>query len=514
MMLDNEPAGENSNVPAPFLEPPVASSKRSKYRNLDWEGNRKRLHQLYPLDSKSLTETMQIMKNEYGFDASLKLGDGRSTCRVPWLIRWSKRVTQGRRVERRQNSLAHTPAGMVVATPGSSLDNQSPTVATSPQNVEDAGSPDVIVLRSNPLPGKKVLPLSWNDQNRQDLAATLEMAQSDYEAGELDQAESAFIEAYEGYEHLLSSTHDETVKVAYRIATFYTHFCDSRMGHCGVAWTKIKSTKWHREEAEEVKAPQRSIWLSGYVWARTTPGICEDVNMNANSSRIDYGLSVARVHVATGEPAVETFLKTIEHLCTRDPRNLAIQGLRARGELLKLYLKQDASDTIIGHGEAFSTASAVFSTFWDQFSWNRKNLKSRDILEAAMELASCALKGGFDNNAKWMFRRIENKATSVLGSDDERTIWTLISIGIVYQNAKWWYDAKPWFEQACAAADAKYGTEDGITESLELALEKRHFSYISDEGRPFKLSLELWFHNLSEQIAPGVIFFRHGMASL
>jgi tetratricopeptide (TPR) repeat protein len=420
---------------------------------------------------------------------------------------------------------------MKVATPGSPLNT---TFAVSPQNREDAGLPDVIILQSKPLSGKETLRLSWNGKSREDLAATLEAARKYHQQGDMDQAERDFIEAYEGFEHLLSSTHDETVQVAYNFAEFYAQqgrkpeadeileaLTQKHIDRWGIEHKKTQQlvlhvvellNGWNREsdalafvahawdiaDSQEKKSKPQNDTVRRQKRRRggrsnfpatgreRLQEMSEDVDTNANFNRIDHTLSVARVYVTANEPAVETFLKAIASVCARDPKNFAVQGIRTRGELLRLYLKQDKSDTIIDHGEAFVTACALLSTFWDGFSWNRKSPKSLDLLEASLELASSVLKGGFKNDAKRMFSMIEEKATNVFYDDDERTIWTFISIGLVYQNAKLWSNAKPWFERAFAAADARYGEEDGIYQSLELALEKSHFSYISDEGRPFK----------------------------
>jgi Clr5 domain len=70
MILDDQPTEENTGRLASIPESSERPSKRSKYRHLDWDGNQDRLRQLYLEEGKSLTETMQIMKNEHGFDAS------------------------------------------------------------------------------------------------------------------------------------------------------------------------------------------------------------------------------------------------------------------------------------------------------------------------------------------------------------------------------------------------------------------------------------------------------------
>ena len=104
-----------------------------------------------------------------------------------------------------------------------------------------------------------------------------------------------------------------------------------------------------------------------------------------------------------------------------------------------------------------------------------------------MELIGTMLKAGNTDEALRLFRRVDEKAETVFGRDDERTVWIYISIGLFFQqHGSGWATARPWFEQALAAAMNTFPTRDGIVRSLEKALEKGHFSYLSDEGRPFK----------------------------
>ena len=87
-----------------------------------------------------------------------------------------------------------------------------------------------------------------------------------------------------------------------------------------------------------------------------------------------------------------------------------------------------------------------------------------------------------------MFRDASDKAAVIFGSDDERTVWVLITIGLVYQTHMTWDDAEEWFEGAFSAALANkaWGPKDGIVRALQNAMDHRHFSYVSDKGRPFK----------------------------
>jgi hypothetical protein len=83
-----------------------------------------------------------------------------------------------------------------------------------------------------------------------------------------------------------------------------------------------------------------------------------------------------------------------------------------------------------------------------------------------------------------------------------------LHIGIVYQTHRIWDVARRWFNRAWAAADALWESADGITRYLFVTLfgNKRHFSYLNDEGRAFKTILGcLWLHDAASEVAVGVI---------
>ena len=160
-----------------------------------------------------------------------------------------------------------------------------------------------------------------------------------------------------------------------------------------------------------------------------------------------------------------------------------IQGLRARSELLKLYNKLKQS---VNQREAFMSAVITARTAIMRQKWDKRCFKSFEVMEAVLELAACVLKANYELEALEIIRKVGRKAEEDFGWDQERTIWAKISIGIVYQRYKSWEHAKLWFEHAYAASFAANGDEDGMTMSLQAALDKHHFSYVSDEGRPFK----------------------------
>ena len=186
----------------------------------------------------------------------------------------------------------------------------------------------------------------------------------------------------------------------------------------------------------------------------------------------------------TGEPAVKELIKNIEDICIRDPTRFAKQALQARAELLKLYNKLNTTSK---HIDTFTEARQLLDMCWDGFLWEKEKIRSLDFLEACMEVAAGLLRGGFSDSSWRMFRKIEEKAVNLFGFDDERTIWTVITTGLVYQSVKGWDEARPWFEQTLSAALSAYDEEDGMVRSLEIAMDNRHFSYyITDEGKPHK----------------------------
>ena len=63
LQLDQEP-----DVTRP--QPTVKPSRRAKYLDLDWNANRVAIKGLYIDQNKSLSETIEIMKDRHGFDAS------------------------------------------------------------------------------------------------------------------------------------------------------------------------------------------------------------------------------------------------------------------------------------------------------------------------------------------------------------------------------------------------------------------------------------------------------------
>lgn len=412
----------------------------------------------------------------------------------------------------------------------------------SPQNALSPGRPRnpivarQVVVESEESPsesedGVEDLSLGWNGKSRSELIAMFQAAQSHTSHADSERAETLFLDALKGYGVLLGPTHEDATKVAIAVANFYTEqgrfndadkvvedLCQHHIQKFGIEHRRTQQvilqvvellngcdrqidalaflgrTKELAEANTDDVSPKTSkrskTRRQGNMSRRYAAApsaklfdAAKAITAGNDPEQIDYGIQIARTHVAAKDEAVEAFLKAIIDHCEHDGEALEIQNLRARSELSKLYGKLGKSNEHIIH---FSIAIDTAETIIRRQKWDKERFKSFETMEALLELAASGLKAGSDPEAAGIFERVEQKAEDDFGWDDERTIWAKISIGIIYQRYRNWERAKPWFEHAYAASFAANGAEDGITRSLETAMDKCHFSYVSDEGRPFK----------------------------
>jgi hypothetical protein len=371
------------------------------------------------------------------------------------------------------------------------------------------------------------LSLNWRGHSREQLISMFESARSHAE-NQSNKAEDLFTTALEGYGHLLGPTHEEAVKVAFALASFYTEqgrsadadkviedACRCHISKFGIEHRRTQQLilniveilkGWNRGvDALAFLARSKDLAESeaGLATTRKTkarrrgklsqaqkapPGnelldIAQDIVSTKSAAQIDYGIGVARTHVAANDVAVEAFLQAIIHHCDSDPEGLEIHNLKARSELLKFYIKTLRN---FEQRAIFLSAIDLATVAMYRKIWSKECFKSFEIMEALLELSASVLKGSFEDEAWKLFNRIEHKSEDDFGWDDERTIWAKISIGIIYERQKGWEYAQAWFTHAYAASMAANGEEDGITKALQKAFDRRHFSYLSDEGRPFK----------------------------
>ena len=431
----------------------------------------------------------------------------------------------------------------VVDTP-SEIDYKTPRDdVVSPQNALSPGHPvNQIVARqvvvesddsvSESEDGVQNLSLGWKGKSISELITMYQAARSHANHANSERAETLFLDALKGYGILLGPTHEDATKVAITVANFYTEqsrfndadkvvedLCQHHVKKFGIEHRRTQQvilqvvellngcnrrvdalaflgrTKELAEAYPDEVSPKASkrskTCRRGNTSRRHAAAphsklldTAQVLTASNDPDQLDYGIQLARTHVAAKDEAVEAFLKAIIDHCEHGGEAFEIQNLRARSELLKFYSKLGQS---FQHMDTFASALNRADATIRRQKWEKERFKSFETMEALLELGASVLEaGGFDYQTAGVFHRIEQKAEDDFGWDDERTIWAKISIGLVYQKHRDWERAKPWFEHAYAASFAANGDEDGITRSLRTAMDKRHFSYVSDEGRPFK----------------------------
>ena len=387
---------------------------------------------------------------------------------------------------------------------------------------------DVVAL------GQGGLALRWQGYSRTDLQEMWRTALKCRDTNKFDEAEHMLSQVFNGLCHVLGKTNADTVKVAYNLADLYV-VC-GRMGeavdvlekvmqnHLDTYGSRDKRTQqnilhavellngWNREAdalallslseellssssggrvASNTKADKVARRREGTRQKSTTTGAHSDLSGVTRSiledlspAAVDCGLGVTRTHIAAKNQATEDLLLAIISQCETKPE-LRVQYLKALAELLKLYGKLGrAAD----HEAEFQDALASLRSAWEDYAWEQDSIESFDFMEAALQLVANVLKYGDQNEALVMFRAASEKSSEVFNWGDERNVWVNITIGLVYQTHMSWVEAEEWFEQAYSAALANkdWGPKDGIVRSLQNALDHQHFSYVSDEGRPFK----------------------------
>jgi len=343
----------------------------------------------------------------------------------------------------------------------------------------------------------------------------------------------------DGFTHLQGATNEETSKVAYALADHYVKAGQNDQAdgvleqhtraHITTLGYEHKKTRqhvlhvvellngWGRHEdalgvlskAREMHAaasrdddlvspeprPKRTARRGKGKGKAVNQGVRDDtatslsevvdmVSKDPTRATIDYALSMTRPAVRARDAAAENVLLAIIAACRRSGL-LAAQHLRATADLLGFYRKWQTEDV---HIDAFlqaqNTVSAILS---EHIVWNLESFHGFEVVEAALEVVACLVRCGYKSQARMLFHKIQDVGIAVFGSSDQRMVWTLISIGLVYQTHCTWAEAHEWFEAAFAAVlTPEWNPKDGIVQSLQQALERQHFAYVTDEGRPFK----------------------------
>lgn len=365
--------------------------------------------------------------------------------------------------------------------------------------------------------------VNWNGFTTTEAMAMFRDAQDSDRQGDAEGAEKQFRHALGAFVELLSPTHEDTKTAAYYLASFYARRGRMREADNILDWMTEKHmerwglrsrptvdhvlrvvdllTRWFRPQdaLAFVEKAKDCLWqpdphaygqgaqqssdppINGSLNPQTNSPILHTLRTaalreSASSEIVDYQLRSARAHVAADDPSIEPLLLSVIAQCEQHHHKFAAQNLRAIAELIELYGKSGRLDAAV---EEHSKAYAVFLTIWRQ-----DGTITKDLINASLDVAAQSLKLNY-SEAEEMFHAMQDRAVETLGPDHKRTIWILIRIGLMYQNANRWKDAQPRFEQALAASMTANGLEDALTKSLEAALENEHYSFLNSDPEDF-----------------------------
>lgn len=341
------------------------------------------------------------------------------------------------------------------------------------------------------------LALRWQGYSRTDLQEMWDAALRCRDTGDSAQAEDMLSRVVTGLSHVMGKTNVDTIKVAYHLADIYaksgrtehaTGLLEKVMNdHLEVYGRRDARTQqnvlhavellngWNREAdalgllslSKELlesspstrntpkaskrasrmgKASQKSIRDAGSY--SDLAGVTQSVLQDVSPTQVDYGLGVARTHVAMKDRATEDLLWAIITQCQRNPA-LSAQHLKALAELLDLYGKLGQATS---HRAEFRDALDHVQKTLEDYDWKEESIESFDFMEAALQLVANALKYGYHKEAQTLFREASAKSSDVFGWEDERTVWVNITIGLVYQTHTTWDEAEEWFDKAYTAA--------------------------------------------------------------
>lgn len=421
----------------------------------------------------------------------------------------------------------------IVDTPPENDNEEVQAAETIDSSDEDHNSgtdaDSAVVEASTPV---ESIALTWRGLSRTDLQNTWRTGLAFRNAGNIDEAENMLNQTFLGLSYVLGQVNGDTIKAGYNLADLYavsgrmgeaiamleriiqshvaTYGVDDRKTQQNIAENAELLNGWNRpadalallSRSKEVlefsdrsqalrrvsskanrKNPSRSK-AQRKNRERDISGITNTMIEDMSPTNVDDGLAFADLHSAARNDNMEKLLLTIISQC-RKHTNLNIQHLKAFSALLQRYDKSKQAEE---HEEVFEDAFLALKSTWSTYLWEEESFESFDFMEASLQLVADVFKYGFREECKLQFRAAKLKAEEVFGFKDERTVWVLISIGLVYQNYMTWTAAAEWFEAAFSAAlaNSDWGKKDGIVRSLQNAMDHQHFSYVSDEGRPFK----------------------------
>ncbi|KAH8728462.1 hypothetical protein GQ44DRAFT_757375 [Phaeosphaeriaceae sp. PMI808] len=514
-----------------------------------WIKNKATIHKLWIEEDRPLPETMAIMSGKHHFQASLdqykkQISKWKWSKYIPakaggWML-W--KADQRKRDEGKDTAFEYRGQLLTKTTIQTRIDRktvegnlQVPSDVETPRDIEymtpqnpirsPLGNPSVSVRIAQPTwtppadpnQGRPRVRLVWNGHTKAYYQTLYEEGLADELSRRPEDAEAKFRSALDGFHYLLSTTHPDTVTVAYRLASFFAEHVRMQEADTVLDWLThahleafgISNTKtlnhtlnmcemfrnWGRpgDSAEfvqqifresEKRRPQSNdvqpstvntdpLTLPTNAGNMTTtseqelnPQFPIPLEGSTEPSSLQAQINLVTSGSQVGESAEAVLLRLIRH-CEQFPDKLIAHSLLCYPALLDHY--ENVEDVV----KRSHTLGQAEHAIWKVL--HSKKQKTKDDLIGCLQLAKYLVKASKYESADDIFSQIECDAQEIFGSDHLTTIWFLENIGTCYQNEGRWQDAAPRFEHALAARLSLYGAHHESVRRLEAALENHHF---------------------------------------
>ena len=363
-----------------------------------------------------------------------------------------------------------------------------------------------------------------------------QLHQLKWEAARLDaegrtgEAEGLFAGALSGFRHLLTPTHELTVKAAYQLAAFYANhdrmadadkvlhwLSESHISRWGPDHDRTLTHyirivlllhAWSRREHAEVlvfritEALQNSDVDGLAASAPRIPGddqahihsavdeldedtVNEIFAESAYESRVDAQLRIADLWVASGSSIMERILPQLIEQCDRYPDRLSVQGMQARCSLLKLCVMQGKREEV---SEVFLQARRALARLVSGYPEAESGTIPETVLSVARKLAFLHLDNQDQRNCDRVLTWVANRLERLAGTDVVRkepagmaAVGFLTQAGKEYQQRSGWQGAAPWIEWAYGICSRMLGPNHSRTRALEEAIRNKRYELFSSD---------------------------------
>jgi tetratricopeptide (TPR) repeat protein len=417
---------------------------------------------------------------------------------------------------------ATTPCDVTYATPREVVLSPAGGVPNPSGNAQSAWS------RPPSTKSAQHIRLVWNGFKRTDFQQQYRDGLQDEQSGRTDDAEVKFRTALEGFHHLLSTTHHETLEAAHRLAAFYAQYSRMREAELILDWlieahvedygpshektiNQLLSVvqfyqDWHqpdeaaallerlhldrekRQHCKEdhdrtVEQTDRQVATPEEIPPNTDEAPALSITSTVVESVVESDVSIPSDR-AIDPASINAYLRNVQNTPESDDHAVEIMNelLKHCNEFSKQLLCHSLliHAALIAHHDRFMDVSRRDEATDEaekavNYLLHSDQPKTEVLFNVCLRLTEQFVKVGKYDTANDIFGHIEADAQQTFGFAHLRTIAMLKRIGKFYQDEGRWQDAAPRFEHALAASLSRYNPRDRSVKRLEAALEAQHY---------------------------------------